>query len=414
MNSRIFLLISIVLGNGPVLGNRNVQDDTLTLERCIAIALERNPLILSSVQEHQAALARINQETAFLYPSVDFNSDLQPSPFDFVNSEEAYLGLSQTFEFPGKRKLRGQIAESESGLFRTDIDLIKLDLALRVKEAFYGLLLALERSSYSERDLALSEEILGMAQLKFSAGDVAQVEVLRARVETLQATNAVRAASDAEKIARARLNSVMARPVGAPLTVTGQLKRSFVDLDMAQLKRDALSSRPELRRIDHRVETLNLRQEQMRLNRRPDFDANLSYHYLQGMPTSWSFSISVPLPFLFSQRFDAEMAEAQASLGALSLTEAYLQSEISLEVEELFIQAMNSRKQIELYENELLPEAEEVYEMFLFSYEEGEIGGFELIEARRTLNEVRLSYADSLFEYALNLATLERAVGRTP
>ena len=52
--------------------------------------------------------------------------------------------------------------------------------------------------------------------------------------------------------------------------------------------------------------------------------------------------------------------------------------------------------------------------MFLFSFGEGEIGGIELIEARKTLNEVRTSYADVLFEYALTLALIERAVGRAP
>lgn len=414
MNSRIYPLLLILLGVDPVYGSWDSQNEALTLERCIAMALESNPLILSSAQEHKASLARIDQETAFPFPSVDFNSDLQPSPFDFINSEEAYLGLNQTFEFPGKRKLRGQIAASQSMLSRTEIELARLEVAFRVKEAFWQILLAQEKSAYAERDLELSEEFLVMAELKHSAGDVAQVEVLRARVEMLQAANVVRVSTDAEKVAKARLNAVMARRDGTPLNVVGQLKMPLADLDMAQLKRDALASRPELKRIDVQVETLDLQQERMRLDRRPDFDANLSYHYLRGAPTSWSFSISIPLPFLFSKRYDAEIAEAQATLGTLSFTAAHLQNLISLEVEEAVTQTMTSRSQIELYENELLPEAEEVYKMFLFSFEEGEIGGFELIEARRTLNDVRVSYADSLFEYALNLAIVERAVGRAP
>ena len=76
--------------------------------------------------------------------------------------------------------------------------------------------------------------------------------------------------------------------------------------------------------------------------------------------------------------------------------------------------SLRAHDQILLFEEDILPQAEEVYDMFLFSFQEGAIGGIELIEARRTLNEARRSYADSLFDYALALAVLEKAVGRQP
>jgi cobalt-zinc-cadmium efflux system outer membrane protein len=413
MNPRLSLML-LVLGIGSVFGGRIGQTETLTLEQCIAIALKSSPLILRSMQEHKATLARIDQATAHPYPSVDFNSDLQPVPFDFVNSEEAYLGVSQTFEFPGKRELRGRIAEEESAQSRAELDVIRLDIVFGVKEAFLGLLLAQEKSSYVERDLELSRDFETMAELKYSAGDVAKVEVLRAKLETVQAANALRVAADAERLAKARLNSVMALPQSTSMSIVGELKRPLLDLDVTRLRREAVESRPELRRISSEVERIHLRQEQTRLTKKPDFDVNLSYHYLRDLPASWSFAISVPLPFLFTQRQDAEIEESQATLGALSQTAANLRNVIALEVETAYTKATTSQKQINLYETELLPQAEEVYEMFLFSYGEGEIGGIELIEARKTLNEVRTSYADVLFEYALTLALIERAVGRAP
>jgi outer membrane protein TolC len=83
-----------------------------------------------------------------------------------------------------------------------------------------------------------------------------------------------------------------------------------------------------------------------------------------------------------------------------------------VEVEEAHTSARKARDQIQLYQSEILPQAQEVLEMFTFSYQEGEIGGIELIEARRTLNASRRSFADALLEYALALGTLEKAVGR--
>jgi outer membrane protein TolC len=75
--------------------------------------------------------------------------------------------------------------------------------------------------------------------------------------------------------------------------------------------------------------------------------------------------------------------------------------------------ALTASNMIQLFEEEMLTQAEEVYNMFLFSYQEGEIGGIELIEARRTLVETRKSYADALYNYDSSLAALEKSIGQT-
>ena len=64
-------------------------------------------------------------------------------------------------------------------------------------------------------------------------------------------------------------------------------------------------------------------------------------------------------------------------------------------------------------ESQILSQAEEVYEMYLFSYQQGEIGGIELIAAQRTLSEARKAYVHSLFDYDVAIASLEKSVGRT-
>jgi outer membrane protein TolC len=82
-------------------------------------------------------------------------------------------------------------------------------------------------------------------------------------------------------------------------------------------------------------------------------------------------------------------------------------------VEEAYTNASTASNQIRLFEEEILTQAEEVYNMFLFSFQEGEIGGIELIEARRTLLEARKAYADALYNYNVTIAALEKSLGQT-
>ena len=390
------------------------QEGALSLDQCVALAMERHPLIQASAHRHEAAVARIRQATAIPIPSVDFNSDLQPHFGDFVNSDEAYLGLSHTLELPLKRAARGKIAEQESKEVETDLELVELEVVFQVRQSFYGLLLAQEKLAYARQDLELAQDYLQKAEVKLAAGDVGRVEVLRARVETLRATNAVKVALSDVNLAKARLNYHLARGKSAPIEIVGQLQIPFTDLDEEELQTHALRLRPELQRLRLSVEKEDLVQRNSRLANLPDFGFNVSRHRLAGEASTWSFIVSTPLSFLFQQRQKAEIAESQANARALGREYEQARNTISMEVEEAYTNARKARDQILLHQNEILPQAQEVLEMFTFSYQEGEIGGIELIEARRTLNESRRSYADALYEHALASAAIDKAVGRRP
>jgi outer membrane protein TolC len=386
--------------------------EILTLEQCIALALEQNPLVQSSQRLYLASLARIQKAKAFSQPSLDFDSDLQPGLLNFKGSDESYLGLSQSLDFPGKRSLRGRVALQESLEMRADTELLKLDIAYQVKQAFYSLLLAEQILKYAEQDLELSRDYLQKAEIKYEAGDVARVEVLRARVETAKAENSVRAAANEVRLGKARLNFLLARKNYEPLEIAGQFPREGPRLSLEELKQSARSLRPEIKRLGFSLEKEETRKTLGKLSYLPDFSLGISRHRLSGMATTWDFTLSFPIPLFFWQPQKGEIAEAQAKLEALGREREHLINAVSLDVEEAYANALMTRSQIELFEKDILTQAEEAYTMFLFSFQQGEIGGIELIEARRTLIEARKSYADALHNFGLALAALEKSVGQ--
>ena len=412
MRRWILIVMAICLWSGWLTVEASPQSESLTLERCVSIALEKNPLIHSSQQLVEASLARVHQAKAWDQPSLDIDSDLQPRLMDLKRSGESYLGFSQNLPFPGKRSLRGKIASKEVAEVRFDVELLKLDIILQVKQAFFDLLLAQEKYAYAEQDLNLAKDFLNKARLKHEAGGVAQVEVLRARVEASKAANSLQSASNGKILARARLNFLMARKKYDPLEVAGNLKRIILDLSPDDLKAKALIFRPEIGRINASMEKESLKKDLGSLGYWPDFNLGLSRHRLEGQKTTWDFTFSIPIPLFFWQPQQGEIAEARAMLLSLQKDHEHLKNTILLEVEEAALSALTAGRQIRLFEEEILTQAEEVYNMMLFSYQEGEIGGIELIEARRTLIEARKSYADALCNYSVALAVLERSVGR--
>jgi outer membrane protein TolC len=164
--------------------------------------------------------------------------------------------------------------------------------------------------------------------------------------------------------------------------------------------------------INIAIEREKLSKKQAYMSYLPDFELGINKHRVLGEGEWWDFTLSFPIPLFFWQPKKGEIAEAEANIRSLEKESEHLGNAITLEVEEAYMTAVMANNQISLFEDEILTQAEEVYNMFLFSYQEGEIGGIELIEARRTLIEARTSYADALFNYGVALAALEKSIGQ--
>jgi len=411
-SQKIIILLFCFICLIPQLYAQEIKEEALILQECTDIALQNNPLILSSLQQYQASLARIYQARAFSQPSINWDSDLQDKLFDFSNAGERYFGISQHFEFPTKQILRGKIASKESDELLQEINLLKLDIVFLVKQAFYSLLLSQENLKYAQQNLELSKDFFQKAQFKFESGDVAKVEVLRAQVEVAKAKNALRRIHNEVQLTKANLNYLMARRKYEPLEVIGELKVKPIALDLETLKQQALTIRPEVKKIRFSQERQNLQKSFATQTYLPDFEIGVNRHKMAGEGNWWNFTLSFNIPLFFWQPAKGEIAEANANIKALHKDLEHLENAISLEVEDAYLNALAATSQIEMFEEEILSQAEEVYNMFSYSYKEGDISSLELIEARRTLIESQTSYVDALFNYRFAIAGLEKSIGQ--
>ncbi|MEW5983686.1 MAG: TolC family protein [Acidobacteriota bacterium] len=387
-------------------------DPPLTREQCIDVVLRTSPLVRAAIEQQHAAEARVSSTMALPLPVVSFDSDLQPRPFDFANSGESYFGISQAFELPNRRRARKAVAAREVDQALTDTDLVRLELRFEVTQAFDALLLAKEQLAYAEQDLALSRDFVAKTETKFGAGDIAEVELIRARVEAAQAERTVRLAASQVARARSALNVLMVRPSGAPLEVTGSLTQPRLDLDLSRLREAALTSRPEARRARLDVDRRRLERRVAGLINVPDLEVGFASHRIEGDRTWWDVTLSATVPVFWWQARKGPVAEADALVRAAALELEHVQTRIRAEVDQAHLGVVTSRAQTELYERDILGPATRVYDMLLFSYQQGELSGIELIDARRTLAAARQGYAEAQFEHQLALALLERSVGQ--
>ena len=198
-------------------------EDALTLDQCISLALENNNLFKAAGQELRASRARVKQARAFPQPEFSYDSDLQPRFFNFKQSGESYIGISQLLEFPGRRYLRGKIAGQESDIVGCEVNLVRQEIIYNVKSSFYQLLLTMDAQKYAEENLEMARDFFAKAKEKYESGEVAKFEMLRAKVEAAKADNQLKVAVNQVKLAKAQLNFFLARDKLRPIAIRGSL-----------------------------------------------------------------------------------------------------------------------------------------------------------------------------------------------
>src|SRR5262249_39719512 len=107
-------------------------------------AREQSPLILAANAAVKAmtfgpAQARALPDTEFMVQQFSVGS---PRPFaGFSNSDFAYIGFgaSQELPYPGKRKLRGKVAESGIIVSRAEAGMTLADVLQQTKTAYFAL-----------------------------------------------------------------------------------------------------------------------------------------------------------------------------------------------------------------------------------------------------------------------------------
>jgi len=250
--------------------------------------------------------------------------------------------------------------------------------------------------------------------VRFEAGDVPQLEVLRAGVGTGRAENRVIMARNGLSVSRAKLNTLLAREIHTPLEVTDDFSYLPIEVDLEKLIDLALERRPDLLGAGLKVARSHSNQSAAVSSIMPDLNIGVFRQRIRGDVDNDNFwhvvlGIDVPIWAMFRQR--GEIAQASAETARAAAEENALRYQVLLEVKSAFLDLKSTEDQVQLFQNRILREAKRAHKVASMSYQEGKASYLELLEAQRALTETRVEYAQALFNHRSALAALERAVG---
>lgn len=370
----------------------------LTLAELVQRVLAEHPLIRAANQEVIAAQGLVTQAGSLPAPELSYE-------YSRLNN---FGSVSEMLEFPGKRRLRVEIANVGVRQAKENLAKVRSTLAFEARQAFYRRLLADQQVAAAERTLATIRQVADLAQKRFEAGDVAEIEVIKSKVDVARAEQDWRAAVGHAKVATLAINMLMGRLGETPLAVEGDLSAKPGMPPLDDLLQQAYREQPDI--IIARQET-EKQQKSLELAARqklPDVTVGAFYGVEDNERTPGA-SLSVALPSPGRTRGMVEEATGR-KLAALAQEEGQ-KYQVAQAVASAYEQWLAAAAQVDVYRSGLLEQSQTVLNAARESYREGETGILDLLDAERTNLLVEQQYQQALFDWQIAAANVTLARG---
>ncbi|MEK7389452.1 MAG: TolC family protein [Elusimicrobiota bacterium] len=405
------------LSSMTALAASGVPERVYTLEECLRL-IRNDPKLQSAEQDVIIAQSRVTEARLRFLPEVGLQASATKFdaryPFSlspefrnlllFPGSPENIYSGRGYFNLPlyeGQRTLNTlRLAQASYKQALSNRDSVKMDLALHVKEAFYHLLLAQDKSR------TLNEYLAALEQTGAGNGPWESVEC-----EAVLASARTRATEALFSLESARLHflNTLSLELDTPFRVEGVLETRPVGLEVDRAITWAMEMRPELQSQTYRAQmdaigvNLAIGRKNPTVFLAADYELTAQRFPLKN--NNWDVTLGIKIPIAYD--FWSQIKQKRAEQRQGQLARAELQDRVRLEVRQ-------GAETLRWWQKEWpRREAQHKRIQSLYADASGKPGAMlSRLRAREGLLETKLSYLTSVMEHILARARFERAVGR--
>jgi outer membrane protein TolC len=387
----------------------------LQLHELVDDALQHNPEILAAQQRLQVARQRPAQRSALPDPtvSVAWNSNGNPLPGAGLGVQPtANIGVmaSQEFPWPGKLRLRGDIARDEAGAEAEQYRAVELNVISRLKQAYHRLHHTYMMQELLEQNRELLRNLLSVTEARYSVGKAPQQDIFKAQTQlSVMETRVIQIERD-RHAAEAEINALLNRRVDSPLGQPPDEPAEPIGFTLEELEAKAGEAAPELRRDQKMLERAETSLNLAHKDYYPDTTLNAGYYYMGAMPAMYMFRADVRIPIY---RRKERAAEAEQAAGIVEARRAYEASSQTLlyRIKDDYLTAQTASKLLEIYDKTIIPQARFAVDSSLASYENGTTDFLNVLNNYMAVFDAEMSYHEQMQEFHLALARLEELTG---
>ena len=386
----------------------------VTLPELVSAALARNPAIKSAAMRVEALRARIPQARALPDPMVSGGWMGNVEPLSVQRGDpSSYRGLtvSEELPFPGKLKLKGQIADREAEAAWWNYENTRRSVVAQVKEAYYDYFYFEKAISITEKDEDLLQKLEKIAEVRYQVGKGIQEDVLRAQVEVSRILQRLTILRQQDRTARVRLNTLLNQDPETPLPPPASFTESQFNYSLDQLYEMARKNDPGLEESRRMIEANRYAVNLAEKAYEPDFTVAYNYAQRPLMPDMHGFMVGINIPIFYKTKQRQGVIEASNNLNSARQDHDSRLTEVNFEVKQNYLAAKASEDLARLYSKAVVPQSSLALESAMSSYEVGKLDFLSMLDNFLNVLDYEVNYYRELSNFQIALARLEPLLG---
>ncbi|MDH4194049.1 MAG: TolC family protein [Nitrospirota bacterium] len=322
--------------------------------------------------------------------------------------------IEQMFLLAGKRGYRIESAGyGIQAAEATFTDAIR-ELTLALKDAYFQVQLASRRLDLAKDNQERFHRILTIGELRFKKGFIAEVDLIRLRLQAVDFGAQVIRFSQEVQTALNDLRLLLALPPTTDLVLTSDLVYKRVTPDIDRLRTEALDKRPDLqaRRFVLSQQQANLKLAKSLRIPDPVVGGSFTIQGPQGGSNQQLYGLTLEVPLPVFDRNQGGIAQAEIAIQVAQVDLHKTTLEVQNEIEVTYRNLTQSQRLVEAYQAGVLDDARTTFFILEKAYQKGGVTLLDVLDAARTSQTILQNYLEALFEYQRNLFLLERATGQ--
>jgi outer membrane protein len=439
MNHVKFKLTAILIF-GLIIQTKLLSQETkkLSVNESIKIGLENSNLLHSSKMNVQYADAKWSEVNTFRLPGLSFNAsytrlsevspfiintpfgsfDIAPSIFNYYNLQ---LSLRQPIFTGFKLESNSKMAEYNFLAAKQDYSTEEKNLIYNIKNAYWSLFKANQIQNVTEEVVVDIQSHLTDVQNLFEQGLATKNDVLKVKVQLGEVQLNLIDAKNAVKLANLSLVNLIGLPISTNIETSDNPEKSVVKIeDISPLLSKAYENRPELKSMNYRIKAGESGVTASKSDWWPQIYLVGDYYYsrpnqrIQPLVDQFNKTWDVGIALSFSlwnwgatvDRTDQAETQLEQAKDAYKI----IRDGITLEVTQNYLNIKKSEERMTVA-GQNVTQAEENYRVTDDKFKNGLALNSDLLDAEVALLQAKTDYIQSIVDYELAQAQLNKAIG---
>jgi len=422
-----FILSDICFSSGS-------KEKILTLPMAIELAIKNNSLIREAVERQKAAIEAEKSARADLFPELSAiysYTRLKETPYAKFGPTRMDIGEKDNFHweitvtqpiFTGFSLLTlHKMAELGVDIASLKRQEAIIEISKRVKLAYFNILLARKMLKVAEEEVQQLESHVKDAEKFYREGLIPYNDLLKSKVALAHAIQSRVSAKSNLDIAISSLNTLLNLNINQKTKIEDILEIQPVLFNLNELFEEALENRPELKAMHLALKNAENRIRLARSSYYPQVALVANYEQSGdnlnasnndfGNAHNASIFLQMKWRFFKGGKTKAEIRKALHEKRSLEEKLRGLKDLIRLQTKEAFLRLKVAEKNIETAKEALI-QAKENFRITNLQYQQQMTTSTEVLDARTFLTQAEMNYYRALYGYRIELAELERALGR--